>query len=200
MVSRATRYLLGLLIVAMLVGGPYAYSRQQRSKIRNFRVVEDGKLYRSGQNSLYGMEVLLRDYGIRTVISLRFSANPDGRPPDWQEEQFCKNLGINYVRIRPREWVGGENDGMVPAQGGVDKLLEVMDDPKNQPVLIHCFAGMHRTGIHCAIYRMEYDHWTNAEAMGELYSLGYTHLYEQSDVMGYLTNYVPRWKRNLPQD
>ncbi len=197
MIRQGIRSLLACMIVAMLVGGPYAYSRQQRSKIRNFRVVEDGKLYRSGQNSLYGMEILLRDYGIRTVISLRFAQNPTDRPPDWKEEEYCRNLGINYVRIRPREWCG-ENEGLVPAQAGVDRLLEVMDDPSNQPVLIHCFAGMHRTGVHCAIFRMEYHHWTNAEAMAELYSLGYTHLYEQTDVSGYLMNYVPRWKRNAP--
>jgi tyrosine-protein phosphatase SIW14 len=195
MARRAIQYGLGCLIVLLICGGPYAYSRQQRTKIRNFRVVDDGVLYRSGQNSLHGMEILLRDYGIKTVISLRYADNPNDKPPDWKEEEYCTKLGINYVRIRPREWCG-ENEKFVPAQPGVDRLLEVMDDPKNHPVLIHCFAGVHRTGIHCAIYRMEYDRWTNAEAMSELHSLGYTELYKQSDVMGYLSAYVPRWKRN----
>ena len=71
-----------------------------------------------------------------------------------------------------------------------------MDDPNAYPVLIHCFAGKHRTGALCSIYRMEYQHWTNEEAMQELKSLGYTNLDTEEDVQGYLESYVPRWKRD----
>jgi protein tyrosine/serine phosphatase len=41
-----------------------------------------------------------------------------------------------------------------------------MDDPANHPVLVHCFAGVHRTGAHIAIYRMVHDRWPNAKALG----------------------------------
>ena len=44
-------------------------------------------------------------------------------------------------------------------------LTVVMADPGNYPVLVHCFAGIHRTGAYCAVYRMEFERWDNADAM-----------------------------------
>jgi len=192
--SDKLRYLLGFLVAAMLIGGPLAYSRHLQGQYRNFRVVEDGKLYRSGQMSLAGLHRTIEEYGVRTVISLRYAARDGELPPDWQEEEFCKKLGIRYLRIRPREWTPDEN-GQIPSQEPVDQFLKTMDDQCVFPVMIHCFAGMHRTGSYCAVYRMEYQHWTNAEAMEELKSLGYKNLDKEEDVQGYLETYVPRWKQ-----
>jgi tyrosine-protein phosphatase SIW14 len=188
------RYLLTLLVVGLLVAGPLAYSRHRASLYRNFRVVEDGRLYRSGQMSLPGLQRTIEEYGIRTVVSLRYAEKEGDRPPDWQEEEFCKAHGVRYVRVRPQAWSACA-DGAVPAQKPVDEFLKVMDDPSVYPVLIHCFAGMHRTGSYCAIYRMEYQGWNNFEALQELKSLGYKHLDDEKDVQGYLENYVPRHKR-----
>ena len=61
-----------------------------------------------------------------------------------------------------------------------------MSDPANYPVLVHCFAGIHRTGAYCAIYRMEFDHWTNDRAIDELKAHGYYNLPEEKDILGYL--------------
>jgi tyrosine-protein phosphatase SIW14 len=191
------RYGLGLAIVAFIVGGPYAYSRYRQANYRNFRVVEEGKLYRSGQMSLPALKSTIEEYNIKTVISLRYAEKDGDRPPDWREEEFCNKNGIRYVRIRPREW-HDMGQGFVPADQPVAELLKVMDDPTIYPALIHCFAGMHRTGSFCSIYRMEYQQWSNAEAMAELKALGYKNLDKEEDVQGYLENYVPRWKRIKP--
>jgi protein tyrosine/serine phosphatase len=48
-----------------------------------------------------------------------------------------------------------------------------MDDPTNHPVLIHCRAGLHRTGVLTAVYRMEYEGWSTREAFNELKSNGF---------------------------
>ena len=108
----------------------------------------------------------VRDRGIRTVVTLRDSENPSDPPPDLAEQRYCEAEEINYFRISPRKW--WSPDGSVPAALGVRQFLAVMDDPANYPVLVHCYAGVHRTGAFCAVYRMEYDHWTNAEAIREL--------------------------------
>jgi hypothetical protein len=73
-----------------------------------------------------------------------------------------------------------------------------MWDPNNYPVLVHCWAGIHRTGAYCAIYRMEFDHWTNADAIAELKSMGYDTLDKEWDILGYLENYWPSWKGPQP--
>jgi protein tyrosine/serine phosphatase len=72
-----------------------------------------------------------------------------------------------------------------------------MADPDNYPVLVHCFAGIHRTGAFCAIYRMEHDHLSNAEALRELKEGGYINLYDEWDVLGYLEEYKPTWRADV---
>jgi tyrosine-protein phosphatase SIW14 len=83
----------------------------------------------------------------------------------------------------------------VPAAEGVRKFLALLDDPANHPVLVHCFAGVHRTGAYCAIYRMEYDRWSNARAIAEMCACGYRDLDDEWDLLGFLEEYQPRWKR-----
>jgi protein tyrosine/serine phosphatase len=179
-----------------LIGGPLAYSWHRQQQFRNFRIVDDGRLYRSGQMSISALKRTIEEYDIRTVIN--FESTKRERPLDAEEEKFCLAHDIRYVRIRPREWWADAN-GVVPAQQPVDQFLKIMDDPNSYPVLIHCFAGMHRTGSYCAIYRMEYQGWTNAEALQELKQLGYENLDNEKDVLGYLESYVPRAKRSNPR-
>ena len=191
MITNGLRCLLALLLLVLLIGGPLAYSNYRNTQFRHFRVVQDGKVYRSGQMSIAALQRTTEEYGIKTVIS--FDSLKRERPLDAEEEKFCQTHGIRHVRIRPREWLADE-DGNVPAQEPVNKFLKVLDDPSAYPVLVHCFAGMHRTGAYCAIYRMEYQRWDNADAMTELKALGYTNLEKEDDVHGYLDTYVPRWR------
>lgn len=191
--SRHLQIVWGIGIVSLLIGGPLGYMSYRNRNFRNFRTVEPGILYRSGQLTQDGLERIVHDYGIRTVITLRDADEPGKRPPDWREEQYCRKMDIYHYRLPPQLW--WSESGPIPADENVKKLLEVLDDPKHFPVLIHCFAGAHRTGAYCAIYRMEYDHWDNQTALDELQQCGYDHLYSEWDVLGYLQNYVPRWKR-----
>lgn len=191
--ARYFRAVLVLLVLAIIIGLPAGYASFRNSNFRNFRVVEPGVLYRSGQLSSRGMERVLHDYGIRTVVTLRDAEIEGEQPPDWQEEAFCKKMDIQHVRIRPQRW-WSPTGGPVPAESGVKKFLAVMDDPANFPVLIHCMAGIHRTGAHIAIYRMEHDRWSNERALQELRDCGYDHLDDEWDVLGYLESYQPRWK------
>ena len=41
-----------------------------------------------------------------------------------------------------------------------------MDDPDSYPVLIHCNAGLNRTGVMVAVYRMEYQGWDVPPSQG----------------------------------
>lgn len=191
---RIIRILLGLSVVAVIVGLPVGYAAYRNANLRNFAVVKPGVLYRSGQLSLSGLERVVHDHGIRTVVTLRDAEVEGNRPPDWREEAYCKDQDIKYVRIRPREWYSPPTGGPIPAEAGLKRFLALMDDPANFPVLVHCFAGIHRTGAYMAVYRMEVDRWDNATALDELRACGYRHLDDEWDVLGYLENYRPRWK------
>jgi tyrosine-protein phosphatase SIW14 len=185
----------------VLIGLPVAYAGYQKANHRNVRVVTPGVLYRSGQLSRTGLDRMVHDHGIRTVVSLRDPPSPPlakgglgGWPPDTAEADFCNSQDIKHFRITPKSW-WPEYDGPPPAEQGVATFLKVMDDPAYYPVLLHCFAGTHRTGAMVAIYRMEYDRWTNSEALAELRGAGYKNLDNELDVLAYLENYKPRWMR-----
>ncbi len=184
------RWCMALLTVGVIVGGPAGYAAYRNANFRSFRVVTPGVLYRSGQLSQAGLERVLHDYGIRTVITLRDPA-VSGKEPDWGEEEFCRQRDLRYVRIAPQRW-WSPDDSPPPADAGVRTFLKIMDDPANYPVLIHCFAGVHRTGAYVAVYRMEYAGWSNADALDELRAGGYRNLDVEPDVLGYLSNYRPR--------
>jgi protein tyrosine/serine phosphatase len=189
------RYGFGFGIAALIVCVPIGYAHYRQAQVRHFRVVRDGVLYRSGQTSLAGLQQIVHDYGIRTVVTLRDAADPKDPPPDQQEEIYCEAAGIKFVRIPPRIWWAAS--GPPPAEKGIRRFRDVMDDPDNYPVLIHCFAGIHRTGAFCAVYRMEYEHWTNAEAITELSAGGYINLNTEWDVLNYLEEYQPRWRQSV---
>lgn len=145
-----------------LVAAPGVYAAVRLRRPRNFGVVRDGALYRSGQLTPGAFERVLTEYHIRTVVTLRpvrdAGANPDG----W-EEDVCRARGVRHVRVAPRE---------EPGYAGLDRMAEgflaVMDDPANHPVLVHCLAGRDRTGTMCAIYRMEFDRWPPERAAAEM--------------------------------
>jgi protein tyrosine/serine phosphatase len=190
----------GLAVAGLVVGLPSMQSVHQQRQFRNFRVVEPDKLYRSGQLPLAGLKRLIHERGIRSVVSFRYADHPDALPPDHAEELFCRAECIRYYRIKPREW-SAAGDGAAPAEECVRQFLQICDDPTNYPMLVHCFAGMHRTGAYCAIYRMEYSGWSNCEAMEEMRRLGYRNLDSEEDISTFLTNYVPRpWRGVRPSD
>jgi protein tyrosine/serine phosphatase len=184
----------GIITTAVaLIGIPVAFANYQKNNLRNVRTVAPGILYRSGQLSHAGLTRVIYDFDIHTVVSLRDNYIEGACPPDAAEADFCKSLGMRHVRIAPKSW-WPEYDGPPPAQKGVATFLQVMDDPTNYPVLLHCFAGTHRTGAMVAVYRMEYGRWTNSEALAELRDAGYKNLDRELDVLTYLENYRPRWR------
>jgi tyrosine-protein phosphatase SIW14 len=71
-----------------------------------------------------------------------------------------------------------------------------MDDPTNYPVLIHCRAGLHRTGVLAAVYRMEYDGIGSEEAIQELKAHGFGE-WPCTSANDYIKQYILTYRRGL---
>lgn len=183
--------LLSLVVVALIIGGPFAYRAAKHRTYRNLRVVEDGVLYRSGQMSPAGFERVCRERGIRTVVKLR-EANDEKAADvaaDDAEEAYCRAHGITFIRLLPKDWEE-DDTGRVPMEDNLRWFERAMADPAQtpRPVLVHCFAGIHRTGAMVAAYRMAFQGWSNAEAVAELQSRGRSTTTYVGNLIPYLTN------------
>jgi tyrosine-protein phosphatase SIW14 len=173
----------GPLAVLACVAAPVTLAVMEQRQIKNFHVVRPGVLYRSAQLTPTGLRRVVHDQRIRTVVNLR-----EGTARfDLAEEEFCRREEIRFIRLPPKGW----DDSFGPA--GVDDnvrvFLDVMRDPANYPVLVHCFAGIHRTGAYCAVYRMEFEGWDNASAIAEVKAMGYDNFDNELDIKGWLEGY-----------
>src|SRR4051812_1399565 len=120
--SRSWRGVLVVTVLALVAAGPLVYSSQRQVTLRNFRVVEDGVLYRSGQLSPAMFERALGEYGIRTVVSLRTTRDPAKPYPDGWEADVCAARGLTHVRLVPQVW-GADEKGEIPADHNVQAFL-----------------------------------------------------------------------------
>jgi tyrosine-protein phosphatase SIW14 len=192
--SRSLRVGAGTIVVVLLIVGPVVLALHEQAQMRNFHVVREGVLYRSGQMTPAGLKRAFHDHGIKTVICLR-----DGTTrSDQEEEALCRSEEVAFVRIPPSSW--GDVGGTVPVETGIKRFKEILSDPHNYPVLVHCCAGIHRTGAYTAIYRMEFEHWTNGKAIAEMKACGYANLDDEMDILGFLEQYHPAWKAPESQD
>ena len=119
-------------------------------------------IYRGAQPEREGFATL-KAMGIRTVINLRTRHG---------EREAVEAAGMRYVEIPMSFWTDVD-----PA--AVRMALSVMTDPVNQPLFIHCSRGVDRTGVVAAVYRMEVDGWSEAEAEAEMEAFGFHEIWFQ---------------------
>ena len=184
------------MIVAMallLTVVPYVYYRMTYTHSKRLRVVTPDKVYRSGCMTAQGFYDAIKKFKIRTIINLRDEAPDPDLPHSYfdrstiSEKQLCQELGVNFIFLG----LDLADRNKIPAERpkAIDEFLKIMDNPANYPVLFHCQAGLHRTGMLAAIYRMEYDGWSVAQAMRELKEHGFGEYYSTS-ANEYITQYV----------
>lgn len=192
-ISALVRWTLAILIAVLVLLVPVVYYRADYTHAKRLREVEPGKLYRSGQLTIEGFADAIARYHIRTVINLQDEApDPDVRANyfdarSMKESDVCRQRGVRYVYLPP-ELISRH---LVPAQRPrtIDRFLEIMDDPANHPVLIHCRAGLHRTGVLTTVYRMEYNGWSPRQAIEELKANGFGR-FPCSSANDYIVQYV----------
>lgn len=183
--------ILGLFVIFAVALIPVLHRRERTLGFRNFRVVDPGVLYRSGQMTPAGFSRIAKEYQIGTVISLRETKDDSGTLADQFEQDYCRDHGIGFHRLAPADWE--PVNGVIPGDCNIRAFLAILDSPATRrPVLIHCFAGIHRTGAQCAVYRVEYNGWSPAEAIAEMRHSGGPRATFADNLLNYLTTYTSR--------
>jgi protein tyrosine phosphatase (PTP) superfamily phosphohydrolase (DUF442 family) len=199
------RWVLGALAVVVVAGPPFALFRANYAHAKRLREVTPGRFYRSGQMTASGLRETIDRYGIKTVLNLQHE-NPDPHMPEtWlgepavHESEVCREFGVRYVLMTP-DVLPQPND-LSKQPPVVADYLKLLDDPASYPILIHCKAGLHRTGRLTAIYRMEYEGWSTGDALRELRDNGYGYaMSSEADdfIIQFVKNYTPRAKPAPP--
>jgi tyrosine-protein phosphatase SIW14 len=150
-VQRAAALLLALLLTVPAVAG---------EKLPDLSTVRIKNLGRINENYYRGAQPEKDDYrslsaiGVRTVIDL----TKDGRS---DERGLVEKSGMKFFRI---PLTTSER----PSDAAVTQFLQLVNDPANWPVYVHCQGGRHRTGVMTAVYRMTKDQWTPQRAYQEM--------------------------------
>ena len=152
------RFALGLALTSFTLITPATAASTSfevaRSKvsIRNFGQINE--------NYFRGSQPRGRDFGdlaalgVKTVIDLTQG--------DLREEQsLAQASGMKFFRL-PMVTTSK------PSADTITKFLQIVNDPANQPVYVHCAGGRHRTGVVTAAYRMTHDAWSADQAFAEM--------------------------------
>lgn len=158
--KKSTKIILGIVLGVVLIGvGKYVYDMNIN---HNFETITEGKVYKSGVIPPDEIKDYVQKYHIKSIVDLRFPGTADlvNNPEIPEEltaekEAVAKIPGVNYFN---------NGSDQVPNQKNLDTFFKIMDNPDNYPVLIHCYHGVGRAEMYSALYRIEYEGFTNEQA------------------------------------
>lgn len=167
-----------ILSPALIACGPTQVVARQDS--------EQTILIRSPQPSESDIKDLHKRYGLRTVINLR--GHKPGKSWFEEEKRGVEAIGARWIHL-------AVNSRRAPAPELVREFFEVIGEEQNWPVLIHCQGGIHRTGLMTALYRIQFEGWSNERAVAEMeknyFNWGTT---DRSRVLDFVRSYKPQRK------
>lgn len=159
-----------------------------------FETISDEKVYKSAAIPPEKIDDFIIDHNIRTVIDLRDPGVQDKLNPAKQEEidaeaeAIAKLDGVRHINIASRQ---------VPTSETLNQFFDILDDKDSYPVLIHCHHGTGRAEIYSALYRIEYENWSNESARDRTRPVvefsGYRSSFADGEPKGdFIMNYKPR--------
>ena len=163
----------GSAIVELLV-------KNTKTQIRNFRKVTP-LLYRGGQPQLDQIQGL-KEYGITTVVCLRYSPVTIAR-----ERRAVEAAGMKFISIPMFYW-------RVPSNEEIEQFMDLMEDESATPIFVHCYHGADRTGLLVGMYRIARQGWSFDAAYAEMKKCGF-HRFTLRHFKWILWHYAKRHKQ-----
>jgi protein tyrosine phosphatase (PTP) superfamily phosphohydrolase (DUF442 family) len=115
--------------------------------------------------------------GVKTIIDLQ----KDGPS---NEAGLVTGSGMKFFRI-------GMTTSQAPTDAQIAQFFDIVTNPANQPVYVHCAGGRHRTGTMTALYRMTFDGWNAAQAYTEMKQFRFEGFPDHPVLRNYVYAYRP---------
>jgi tyrosine-protein phosphatase SIW14 len=148
-----------IVLVSMFVAGGTVFA--QPLPLR-FQQVSAG-IYRGARPAADELATLQK-LGIKTVLNLE-----NDKAAVAQEMKTAAALGL-------KEFSTPMSGFWSPKDAQVKLSLQILTDPANQPVYVHCLHGEDRTGLIVGLYRVFYEGWTPQQAWNEMEAMGFHRL------------------------
>jgi protein tyrosine/serine phosphatase len=149
----ADLFAIGVIVTSVVWGGLLSYKHRAW---KQFAVVEPGRVYRSGLLRGEQLRQAIESLQLKTVICLE----PEEAD---RERALCQEKNVRFLSFDMHSSGFGKPEDF-------REVVRILSDQTQQPVLVHCRAGVARTGASVALYRMSVDGWDLERAMGELRS------------------------------
>jgi protein tyrosine/serine phosphatase len=155
-----------VLVIVLIAAGKYVYDMHIN---HNFETITEGKVYKSGVIPPDEIEDYVKKHNIKSIVDLRFPGTGDDvNNPEIPAELTAEREAV--AKIPGLKYFNNGSD-QVPKQENLDIFFKIMDDESNYPVLIHCYHGVGRAEMYSALYRIEYENWSNEDARSAVRTL-----------------------------
>ncbi len=135
---------------------------EQTSDLKN--IYRFGKvnefLYRGGLPTDADLQALKQN-NFKSVISFRGLGDPTEAAQVAQEKATVTGLKMKFFNIQV------PFDKPVPDKI-IKQFFDTVNNPKNQPLFVHCKGGRDRTGTLVALYRIKFNRYTPQQAIEEM--------------------------------
>ena len=156
----------------------------QSSPKTDFQNVNVGNFGQMDDNFFRGAQPLPEDYkaladlGIKTIVDLR-------NDPTTYEKSAAEAVGIKYVNIPMSGWKS-------PSDADLEAFLKLANDPSTGKFFVHCKAGIHRTGVAGAVYRMTKYDWGYDQAYQEMKNYNFSSGLVHGSLKSYVKDYAKK--------
>jgi Tyrosine phosphatase family len=156
--------LLVVVVAAATASGGWIYHQQHRFK--HFAVHDPGMVYRSAWLGPDALGQLIETYQIRSVVNL---CNPDEMTPQmWEDERRAvASAGATLHAVPLPNSVDFDPEVWAPH-------LDILANPNNYPMLVHCQHGVTRTAMLLTAYDVIYRHKKADESLAAQPWFGHT--------------------------
>jgi protein tyrosine/serine phosphatase len=153
-----------LLVITAITGATVEQSRTDKkptgaTSIQNFGTVN--QTYYRGSQPTEAEIGQLKAMGVKSVIDLR-------KDNEREERSWVEGSGMKYFNIPLKS-------SEAATEEQTNYFLQLVNDPHNLPVFVHCKGGRHRTGALTAVYRITHDGWTAEQAFREMKDFEFEH-------------------------
>lgn len=176
------------VLIAVFAFSLFAKAQTSPSEFPNINIKNFGQM---DENYYRGAQPLPDDYaalaamGIKTIVDLR------NDPTDY-EKSAAEAVGIKYINVSMSGWKR-------PKDEDVARVISILNDPAFGKIFVHCKAGIHRTGITGAVYRMEKYGWDYDKSYAEMKNYNFSSGLVHGRLKTYVKDYANRLRTTRPE-